>query len=96
MFALESNELGCTRAIEHEICIENGEPFKEWFQRILYEFTCMSFGLCNAPAMFQHFMQNTLGELNLTYCVIYLEDVIVFGRMEEEHLECICMVFERF
>ena len=34
VFALESNELGCTSAIEHEICIENGEPFKERFQHI--------------------------------------------------------------
>ena len=31
VFALESNELGCTSAIEHEIHIENDEPFKEWF-----------------------------------------------------------------
>ena len=61
-----------------------------------YEFTCMPFRLCHAPAMFQHLMQNTLGELNLTYCVIYLDDIIVFGRMEEEHLECLRMVFERF
>ena len=51
-----------------------------------YEFTCMSFGLCNALAMFQHLMQNTLGELNLMYCVIYLDDVIVFGHTEEEHV----------
>ena len=34
VFALESNELGCTSAIEHEICIENSEPFKEWFRCI--------------------------------------------------------------
>ena len=61
-----------------------------------YEFTCMPFGLCNALATFQHLMQNTLGELNLTYCVIYLDNVIVFGRMEEEHLERLCVVFERF
>ena len=61
-----------------------------------YKFTHIPFGLCNAPATFQHLMQNTLGELNLTYCVIYLDDVIIFGRMEEEHLECLCMVFERF
>ena len=61
-----------------------------------YEFTHMPFGLCNTPATFQCLMQNTLGELNLTYCVIYLDHVIVFSCMEEEHLECLCMVFERF
>ena len=34
VFALENNELGCTSAIEHEIHIENSEPFKEQFQCI--------------------------------------------------------------
>ena len=33
-FVLDSNELGCTSAIEHEIHIDDSEPFKEWFQRI--------------------------------------------------------------
>ena len=61
-----------------------------------YQFTCMPLRLCNAPATFQHLMQNTLGELNLMYCVIYLDDVIVFGHIEEEHLECLCILFERF
>ena len=61
-----------------------------------YEFTRMPFGLCNAPVTFQHLMQNTLGELNLTYYVIYLDNVIVFGHTEEEHLERLCVVFERF
>ena len=30
------------------------------------------------------------------YCVMYLDDIIVFGRIEEEHLECLHIVFERF
>ena len=34
VFMLESNELGCTSAIEHEIRIENDEPFKERFRHI--------------------------------------------------------------
>ena len=34
VFALESNELGCTSAIEHEIHIQNSEPFKERFWHI--------------------------------------------------------------
>ena len=51
-----------------------------------YKFTCMPLGLCNAPTTFQRLMQNTLGELNLTYCVIYLDDLIIFGHTEDEHL----------
>ena len=34
VFALESNELGCTSSIEHEICIKNSESFKEWLWHI--------------------------------------------------------------
>ena len=60
-----------------------------------YEFIRMPFALCNAPATFQLLMQNTLGELNLTYCIIYLDDVIIFGHMEE-HLEHLHVVFECF
>ena len=45
VFTLESNELGCTSAIEHEIHIKNDEPFKEWFWCIpppLLEEVCAS------------------------------------------------------
>ena len=59
-----------------------------------YEFTQMPFGLCNTPATFQCLMQNALGELNLTYCVIYLDNVIIFGHMEDEHLECLQVVLD--
>ena len=61
-----------------------------------YEFTRIPFGLCNAPMTFQHLMQNTLGELNLTYCVIYFDDVIVFGHTEEENLKHLWVVFVCF
>ena len=204
IFALEGSELGCTSTVEHEICITDSEPFKEWFRHItpplleevrtslcdmldtgaicpsqspwcnavvlvrkkdgmlrfymdfhrlnactkkdsyplpqiqealesmvgaMYfstmdfksrfwqvkmvpesqqstaftmgnlwscEFTHMPFGLCNALVTFQHLMQNTLGELNLMYCAIYLDNVIVFERSEEEHLEHLHIVFEHF
>ena len=56
----------------------------------------MLFGLCNAPAMFQRLMQDYLRELNLTYCLIYLDDVIVFSKIEEEHLQHLCVVFDHF
>ena len=56
----------------------------------------MPFGLCNAPPTFQRLMLNCLGELNLTYCLIYLDDVIIFSKTEEEHLERMRVVFDRF
>ena len=52
----------------------------------LYECESMPFGLCNTPSTFQRLMQNCLGELNLTYCLIYLDDVIVFSDTSDEHL----------
>ena len=54
----------------------------------------MPFGLCNAPPTFQRLMQNCLGELNLTYCLIYLDDVIVFSETPEEHLLRMHVVFD--
>ena len=54
----------------------------------------MPFGLCNAPATFQQLMQNCMGELNFIYCLIYLDDVIVFLRMAEEHLHQLHVVFD--
>ena len=62
----------------------------------VYEFLRMPYGLCNAPATFQRLMQNCLGELNLTYTLIYLDDVIVYSCTEEEHLTRLRAVFERF
>ena len=52
----------------------------------VYEFLHMPYGLCNAPTTFQRLMQNCLGELNLTYALIYLDDVIVYSHTEEKHL----------
>ena len=62
----------------------------------VYEFLRMPYGLCNTPATFQRLMQNCLGELNLIYALIYLDDVIVFSQTEEEHLHCLQVVFARF
>ena len=62
----------------------------------IFEFLQMPYGLCNALATFQRLMQNCLGELNLTYALIYLDDVIIFSRTEEEHLTQLRAVFERF
>ena len=62
----------------------------------MYEFLRMPYGLCNTPATFQCLMQNCLGELNLTYALIYLDDMIVYSETEEEHLVRLRTMLERF
>ena len=62
----------------------------------MYEFLWMPYRLCNAPATFQRLMQNCLGELNLTHALVYLDDVIVYSKMEEDHLPRLQAVFECF
>ena len=60
-----------------------------------YECECMPFGLTNVPATFQWLMQCCLGSLHLCYCIIYLDDVIVFFKTPEEHLLRLRAVFEK-
>ena len=59
-----------------------------------FECDCMPFGLCNTLATFQQLMQNCLDELNLIYCLIYLDDLIVFSQTTKEHLHWLCVVFD--
>ena len=50
-----------------------------------WECECMPFGVTNAPATFQRLMESCLGELHLNWCIIYLDDIIVFSETPEEH-----------
>ena len=59
----------------------------------LFKCDCMPFGLCNALAMFQRLMQNCLSKLNLIYCLNYLDDIVIFLQMAEEHLHWLWVVF---
>ena len=58
-----------------------------------YECKQMPFRLTNAPATFQQLMQSCLGNLYPQYCIIYLDDIIVFSKTLEEHLTRLGAVF---
>ena len=60
-----------------------------------YECVGMPFGLTNAPATFQCLMESCLGDYHLKYCIIYLDDVIIFSKTPEEHISRLCKVFQK-
>lgn len=65
----------------------------------LYEFRVMPFGLSNAPAVFQRLMQKVLMGLNLedgqAFVSVYLDDILIFSRTLEEHLDHLRAVLQR-
>lgn len=58
----------------------------------LYQFCRLSFGLTNAPACFMRAMHIVLKGLCWSDCLVYLDDIIVFGRTLEEHRERLALV----
>ena len=61
----------------------------------LFEFTGMPFGLCNAPATFQRLMDLVLTGLHWLSCLVYLDDIVIFGKSFEEHLTNLASVLQR-
>ena len=60
-----------------------------------YKCDCMPFGPLNIPATFQRLMETYLGDLQLNWCLIYLDDVIAFSKMPKEYLTWLKAVFEK-
>ena len=58
-----------------------------------YECKRMPFGLTNAPATFQRLMQTCLGNLNPHWCIIYLDDTVIFSKDLSSHLGRLQAVF---
>ena len=59
----------------------------------LYEWNVLPFGLCNAPSTFERLMDNVLAGLRWEALLVYLDDVIVFGRTIQESVERLGTVF---
>ena len=53
----------------------------------LLQYRVMPFGLCNAPASFQRAMQAVLAPVLGKFAIVYLDDICIFSRTPEDHLE---------
>jgi hypothetical protein len=60
-----------------------------------YEFTVMPFGLTNAPATFQRLMDQVLNDMLYQGVIVYLDDINIYAKTFDEHLEKLEKVFQR-
>lgn len=60
-----------------------------------FQFERMPQGITGAPATFQRLMEKTVGDMNLLQVLVYLDDLIVFGKSLEEHEERLIKVLDR-
>jgi hypothetical protein len=61
----------------------------------LYEFTRMPQGLCNSSATFQRVMDCLMANLQYETMIVYLDDLIIFGRNYDEHFKRLTEVLRR-
>ena len=61
----------------------------------LWQFKVMPFGLCNAPATFERLMEDVLRDLTWKICLVYLDDIIIYGNDFGQELERLRTVFSR-
>jgi hypothetical protein len=61
----------------------------------LYEYTVMSFGLTNAPAYFMYLMNKVFMEYLDKFVVVFIDDILVYSRSEEEHEDRLHLVLQK-
>ncbi|SOV04157.1 uncharacterized protein UDID_17020 [Ustilago sp. UG-2017a] len=85
------------RAAYNLIRIAKGDEWKTAFgtQLGLYEYLVMPFGLANAPAHFQSFINDIFRDIIGVYVVVYLDDFLIFSDTEESHVKHVTEVLTR-
>jgi hypothetical protein len=71
----------------HQLKIQESDipktAFCTWYG--LYEYTVMSFGLTNLPAYFMYLMNKVFVKYLDKFVVIFIDDILIFSKTEEEH-----------
>ena len=72
----------------HQIPIHPDDKDKTTFVTYegLFRFNVMPQGLKNAPSSFQRIMYDLLVNTRWDFCIVYIDDILIFSRTFEEHL----------
>ena len=85
------------RSSYHQVVVAQEDRDKTAFicPRGMYRYKTMPFGLCNAGATFQQLMDVVMTGLHLEVCLVYLDDIILFSKSVDEHLERLIRILDR-
>jgi hypothetical protein len=61
----------------------------------LYKYTVMSFGLTHALAYFMYLMNKVFIEYLGKFIVVFIDEILVYSKNEEEHTEHLHMVLQK-
>jgi len=81
----------------HRLRIREGDEWKTAFRTRygLFEYLVVPFGLTNAPAAFQAYINKALTDLIDVCVIVYLDDILIFSDSEEEHVRHVNQVLQR-
>jgi len=82
--------------IYHKIHIHQNDEWKTAFhtQYKHFEYQVVSFDLINTSIIFQVYINNILCDLIDDFCIIYLDDILVFSKSEEEHYQHLQLIIK--
>jgi hypothetical protein len=81
----------------HQLRVAMGDEWKTAFRTRYghFEYTVMPFGLTGAPGTFQAYVNDALREFLDEFCVVYLDDILIFSETLEEHIQHVRKVLLR-